>query len=239
MPTQQIQPTMKTKTNPVLLTCSALLALCLTANVITSANAASSEVYGNLGTVADSTTSNTVGYLNSTQSNQSQAQGFSLGLSDYNLTSLELGLGSTGSPAPLVQIFSNISGAPGSALATFSLSAGPVSAINIYNFTGSFTAAKNTSYWVVLSNTNSASLESYEWYSNDAFTSPTGQNASGISYLGTKESDNGGSWNSTLPSVSIRVSGTAIPEPSALALLGLGTVGLGIVRLVARRRREG
>ena len=29
----------------------------------------------------------------------------------------------------------------------------------------------------------------------------------------------------------------AIPEPSSLALLGLGVVGLGVVGLVARRRK--
>jgi len=227
---------MKTKTN--FLSCSALVALSLGAIVITSVNAAPAVVYGNLGSIEFSTTSNTVGYLNYYQSNQFQAQGFTLGgSSDYNVTSLALGLGSTGSPAPLVRIFSNISGAPGSALATFSLSGGPVSAKDIYNFTGSFTAAKSTSYWVVLSNNNSASQESYEWHSNDAFTSPTGQNGSGISYLGTKESDNGGAWQSTLPSLSIAVTAEAVPEPSALALLGFGAVGLGIARFVARGRR--
>jgi len=228
------------KTYATLFSCSALVALCLSTIAITSANAAPAVVYGNLGTINSTTTSNTVGYLSPSQINQFQAQGFTLGgSSDYNVTSLALGLGSPGSPAPLVRIFSNNSGAPDSALATFSITAGPVSAKDIYNFTGSFTAVKNTSYWVVLTNTNSASLESYEWYTNDAFTSPTGQNGSGISYLATKESNNGGAWTNALPSLSIGVTAEAVPEPSALALLGFGAVGLGIARHVARRRRVG
>ena len=227
------------KTNATFLSCSALFAFCLNAFVITSANAAPDLVYGN-GPVQVSTTSNTVGYLSLSQSNQFQAQGFTLGgSSDYNVTSLAFGLGSTGDPAPLARIFSNISGAPGSALATFSLSVGPVSAKGFYNFTGSYLAVKDTSYWVVLSDNDSALQESYEWYWNDAYTTPSGQNGSGISYLGTKESDNGGVWQATGPGPSIGVTAEAIPEPSALALLGFGAVGLGIARLVARGRRVG
>jgi len=221
---------MKTRIN-TLLTCAALSALCFNAS-ITSANAGTAYIYSNLGSVSSTTTSNTVGYLSLAQSNHLQAQGFTMGSSDYELTSLAFGLGSSDIPAPLVQIFGNNAGTPGSPLATFSPS-GSVSAKTLYTFTGSFAAQKNTSYWVVLSNTNSASQASFEWYSNDTFTQPTGTPASGITYLGTKESDNGGNWNSTLPFLSIGINGTAVPEPSALALLGLGAVGL-----VARRRRS-
>jgi hypothetical protein len=177
--------------------------------------------------------------LSNAQSNQFNAQGFTLGADyDYDLTSLEFGLGSTGSPAPSVQIFSNNAGAPGSALATFLLSpAGSVASKSIYTFTGSFAAQKNTSYWVVLSNANSAQQESFEWYSNDAFTSPTGLNDSGIAYLGTKDSNGGVSWNDTLPSLAIQVTGTAItavPEPGS----ALGTVGLVAGGLFLRRRKK-
>lgn len=163
-----------------------------------------------------------------------------MGSSDFEIDSIEFGFGSSGSPSPLVEIYGSAlngngdSVPSGAALSTFSLSAaGAVSAKAIYTFGGSFTASKNTAYWVVVSNSNSAELESFEWYSNDSFTQPSQMNASGITYLGTRERDGiAGSWNGTLPSLSIRVSGSAVPEPSALALLGLGTVGF-----FARRRR--
>jgi hypothetical protein len=117
-----------------------------------------------------------------------------------------------------------------------------ISSKQVYSFTGSFVAQQNTSYWVVLSNANSASYESYEWYSNDAFTQPSQNNASGVSYLGTKESDNGGTWNSTLPSLSIAIyaesTTTAVPEidPSSYgSALALVAGSLGLLERRARR----
>jgi hypothetical protein len=178
------------------------------------------------------------------QQNQFQSQGFSvgnqLGSSDWDIQEIQVGLGSTGSPSPVVGIYSDfasINGAvPGSLLATFT-GTSAVSAKGIYTFTGSFTALQNTSYWVVLSNANSASQESYEWYSNDAFTQPTQQNASNVTYLGTKERDGlAGTWNSTLPSLSISVNAVAVPEPPTYALaMVAGVLGAGAA---ARRRSK-
>jgi len=214
---------------------ASLLMLCLKVS-LTSADASSTVLYGNFGTINTTTTSNTVGYLSSGQANQFQAQGFTMGSTDFELSTLEFGLGSSGSPAPQVQIYGDNAGVPDSALASFTLASGPVSSKGIYNFNGSFVAQKNTSYWAVVSNTNSASLESFEWYSNDTFSTPSGKNASGIAYLGTIERNNvGGSWSNALPMLSIGISGTAaVPEPSAMALFGLATVGF-----AARRRRVG
>ncbi len=212
--------------------------------VATAEAAPLTNIYGNLGTVNASTTSNTVGYLSLSQPNQFQAQGFTVGnqvgSSAWDIQEIQVGLGSAGSPSPVVEIYSDfasINGAvPGSLLATFT-GTSAVSTKGIYTFTGSFTALQNTSYWVVLSNSNSASQESYEWYSNDAFTQPTQQNASNVTYLGTKERDGlAGTWNSTLPSLSIGVNAVAVPEPPTYALaMVAGVLGAGAA---ARRRSK-
>ena len=196
-------------------------------------------IYGNLGTVNASTTSNTVGYLSLSQPNQFQAQGFTVGnqvgSSAWDIQEIQVGLGSSGAPSPVVGIYSS-SPAPASLLATFTGTTS-VSTKGLYTFTGSFTALQNTSYWVVLSNANSASLESYEWYTNDAFTTPTQQNASNVNYLATLERNGEeGSWTNAIPSLSISVSAVAVPEPRTYALaMVAGVLGAGAV---ARRRSK-
>jgi len=216
---------------------------------LSTAHAVAIDIYGNLGSVSTTTTSNTVGYLSGGsggQPNQSQAQGFSVGPqvgnSAWGIQSIDVGLGSSGSPLPVMQIYSDVSGAPGSALATLTTSS-IVSTKQVYSFTGSFVALQNTSYWVVLSNANSGSLESYEWYTNDAFTAPSTQNASGVSYLGTKESNDGGPWTDTVPQLSIMVYASstqtrAVPEidPTSLgSVLALMAGSLGLLERRARR----
>ena len=217
------------------------LAVAAVVFAVTTAEAAPlTNIYGNLGTVNASTTSNTVGYLSSSQQNQFQAQGFTvgnqLGSSDWDIQEIQVGLGSSGAPSPVVSIYSNGGFDPNSLLATFSGTT-PVSTKGLYTFTGSFTALQNTSYWVVLSNANSASQESYEWYTNDAFTTPSEQNASNVNYLATLERNGEeGSWTNAIPSLSISVSAVAVPEPPTYALaMVAGVLGAGAA---ARRRSK-
>ena len=220
-----------------LMRCAWTVVVALGGLTLSTAHAAPLDVYGNLGAVNVTTTSNTVGYLSLSQTNQYQAQGFSVGPqvgnSAWNIQKIDVGLGSSGSPSPVMQIYSNASGTPGSVLSSFTTSS-TVSSKQVYSFTGSFVAQQNTSYWVVLSNANSASQESYEWYTNNTFSTPTTNLASGISYLGTKESNNLAPWADTIPSLSIALYATstpAVPEidpssfGSALALLA-GSLGL-------------
>jgi hypothetical protein len=223
--------------------CLAIAAVVFT--VATAEAAPLVNIYGNLGTVNASTTSNTVGYLSPSQQNEFQSQGFSVGnqvgSSAWDIQVIQVGLGSSGSPSPVVGIYSDFASingpVPGNPLATFT-GTSAVSSKGIYTFTGSFTALENTSYWVVLANANSASQQSYEWYSNDAFSQPTQQNASNVNYLGTKQRDGlSGTWNSTLPSLSIGIkAAVAVPEPPTYALaMVAGVLGAGAA---ARRRSK-
>ena len=223
--------------------CLAIAAVVFT--VATAEAAPLVNIYGNLGTVNASTTSNTVGYLSPSQQNEFQSQGFSVGnqvgSSAWDIQEIQVGLGSSGSPSPVVGIYSDFASingpVPGNLLATFT-GTSAVSSKAIYTFTGSFTALENTSYWVVLANANSASQQSYEWYSNDAFSQPTQQNASNVTYLGTKQRDGlSGTWNSTLPSLSIGIkAAVAVPEPPTYALaMVAGVLGAGAA---ARRRSK-
>ena len=213
---------------------------------LSTAHAVAIEIYGNLGSVSTSTTSNKVGLLSQSQPNQFQAQGFSVGPqvgdSAWGIESIDVGLASDSSPLPVMQIYSDVSGAPGSALATFTTSS-VVSTKQVYSFTGSFVALQNTSYWVVLSDANALSGQSYDWYTNDASTTPSMQNASGVSYLGTKESNDGGPWTDTVPQLSIMVYASstqtrAVPEidPTSLgSVLALMAGSLGLLERRARR----
>ena len=216
------------------------LAVILVGSAINMVNAGVvTEIYGNLGSVETTSTSNTVGYLSFGLPNQFQSQGFSVGGSAWTIETIEVGLVGMVSPSPVVQIFSDLQASPGSALATFT-STSALSVKQIYSFTGSFAAQASTNYWVVLSNLNSESMESYEWYTDDSFSNPTGKNSSGLSYLGTKESNNGGQWTNTIDSLSIRLSGStssappAVPEPSMMVI---GTL-FGLGGLMAKRRRK-
>ena len=219
--------------------CLAIAAVVLAVATAEAAPSSPINIYGNLGTVNASTTSNTVGYLSLAQPNQFQAQGFSVGSqvgsSAWDIQEIQVGLGSSGAPSPVVGIYSS-SPAPDSLLATFTGTTS-VSTKGLYTFTGSFTALQNTSYWVVLSNANSASLESYEWYSNDAFTQPTQQNASNVNYLATLERNGEvGTWTNMLPSLSIGINAVAVPEPPTYALaMVAGVLGAGAA---ARRRSK-
>ena len=86
--------------------CLAIAAVVFT--VATAEAASLVNIYGNLGTVNASTTSNTVGYLSLSQPNQFQAQGFSvgnqLGSSAWDIQQIQVGVGGSRPAVGLVVV---------------------------------------------------------------------------------------------------------------------------------------
>ena len=217
---------------------AALAALTL---ATTAAQAASFALYGNLGDVNTSIFSGTAGYVYALMPDESLAQGFSVsGTSAWAIDSVTLGLGSTGTPDVKIELFSSSSGAPGTSLGSFNNPRG-VDPKALYTFTagtGTFNLSPGSSYWIVAHNLNSPSQQSYEWYLENSFTTPSEKSSSGLSYLGTKQGSGLATWNDTLPSLSISISGSAVsavPEPAEYA--AVTGLALGVFALVQRRRQ--
>jgi hypothetical protein len=88
----------------------------------------------------------------------------------------------------------------------------------------------------VLGDANAPSQSSFEWFLEDTLATPTGRNASGITYLGTKaQSFSAGPWSDTISGLSMKVNGVAaVPEPSTYAFLSM--TGLLAAGTAARRK---
>lgn len=198
------------------------------------------DVFSNLGT-PDSSSNAAIGYNSISNFNVIYAQGFTTGTSLYVLNSVDLPLAVTGAGngSPLLQIYSDNAGNPGTALsATFN---NPTfGAQTVYNLSLStpFALAASTSYWLVLSDTTAASQTKFNWYYSDTFSAPTGRNGSGLTHLAAARSLNGGTvWttNNTFAQTGITLNATAVPEPGTYIL---GVISTGIMAAIARHRRR-
>lgn len=200
-------------------------------------------VYSNIATSADvdgSLTARPVGFSNVSNPNLMYAQGFTSGTANLDVQSILVGLGAdTPVSSAQVRLFSNtiVSGSnlPDAPIATFT---GTTAVENTaaYLFTGSFTLQPSTPYWVVVSDAAAGSESSFSYYDVESDAQPTG--TSGYSYLATRRSsDGGGTWLNFAAGDALSVSITAVPEPGAYALAGIGLVTAGLMRW--RRRRAG
>jgi hypothetical protein len=136
------------------------------------------------------------------------------------------------SSVPVVQIYSNASGVPGSVLAT--LDAPPVVVgPGTFRFTpsSSFTLDPSTTYWAVVWN-NATVANSFQWFASSPSQVPTGL-ATNAGYRFSNGPPPPTGTSTTLNSY--EVGGTVIPEPvsAATALLGIGAVAF-----LSRRRRS-
>jgi hypothetical protein len=194
--------------------------------------------------VTDSGASNLVGFSNISNPNLKYAQGFtSTGTAGLEVTTIVLGLSAnTPVSSAQVQIFNNttVSGTavPGSALATFTLTGTTaVFDTDTYAFTGSYTLAPSTDYWVVVSDTAAASNSSFNFVSVDTGNSPTG--SWGYSWTAARRARDGVTWITSGAPTAGAIQVVAVPEPESLALLGLGTATVASGLLRRRRRSKG
>lgn len=193
-------------------------------------------VFGNLGASGTGLISNSGSDIVSGTLPYSAAVGFSTGSSGASvlkLDSITLGLfyDNFASQSFSLNVHADNAGAPGSVLFTSS----PVSigAKSAYTFSFGFPQmSASTTYWVV----PDAGLF---WYSSSPSVAPTAQNGSAYTAAGTIAStDNRATWTAS-PEVNFySLSVQAVPEPSAFALVAVGTatVALGYRR---RGRRAG
>ncbi|KAB2640551.1 MAG: PEP-CTERM sorting domain-containing protein [Verrucomicrobia bacterium] len=161
---------------------------------------------------------------------------FSTGSTAYSLNSIELAIASDVTETGSFTLSLYSGGTPsGTAIASQTFSGisftGTATALT-ENLSDGFSVAANSNYTLLFQTSVSQGRMS---------TTTTGDilsgGTSGLTYLGRKYSPNGVNWIGPWTTVTpyMQLTGTAaIPEPSALALLGLGTLGL-----VARRRRVG
>ena len=163
-------------------------------------------------------------------STSSVYQSFTTGSSGANIYEISLFFGSIRSSAIEVSLNADAGGTPGSALASSSFTYYPGSPVSFQanTFKGSYSVAANSTYWVKLGATGD-SLTNYETITaNTAETGLAGWSIGNSHVYGSSLRTYAGN------PIRMEIKGTAVPEPSAACLLGLG---LGALALVRRKSR--
>jgi hypothetical protein len=173
----------------------------------------------------------TVNGTSNTASNQTLANSFTTGASATNLSSVTLFMANnTGGSGFAVNLYSDGSGAPGSALESLSGPGAPSTNGN-YNYTSAGTLLNaNSTYWIVAT----SSVDHFGWGQTSS-TTETSSSGWTIGDVGLASTNGGASWITNTSNVQMfSVSTTAIPEPGTYAALA-GVVALGFAAW--RRRR--
>jgi hypothetical protein len=160
----------------------------------------------------------------------SKAGGFTMGSQAFSLDSVDLRLNVANAGSnPLIQIFDSVSGDPTNLLQTLINPTFTLGANSTYTFSAAsaLTLAANTTYWIVASNAASVA-DSYSWMASSPSSVPTGAYATNagyrFSFLPPPPIGASGVLNS------YQVNASSVPESATIALLGLGLVGLVLVR---------
>ena len=163
--------------------------------------------------------------------------GFTTGSSDSVLDSITLDLSAddnSGSGLTLSLYADNGSSMPGSLLETLTGNASPTAG-GLVTYTSSGTAlAANTTYWWVASLTPPGTGV----FATDTTGDSAGTSPEGWTFDTTYQGDGTGYWNNigSTAQFSVDASIGAVPEPSTLALAGMG--GLGLAMMFRRPARN-
>jgi hypothetical protein len=218
---------MRTKTLiPVALACAMLVSVGATAD-------ASVLVFGNLGNPTSITNvSATTTDFGPTATNNSRiaAQGFSTGTAELlQVTSVELALFGTsvGTVDRKIFIYADAGGKP-AALPSFASSTTAIGDVGIYSFSfANAILSAGTNYWIV-----PQFDENVSWYSA-VFPGTLGpyndsDYVAGGGFL-VSDNDISGTWNPGFPTFAMNINAiNPVPEPSSVALAGVGIVVAGL-----------
>jgi hypothetical protein len=156
----------------------------------------------------------------------------------YLLNSVDLALDApyTATNDISIQIFSDSSGHPGSALLTLitpQLTGYPGIFDAIFIAPGAFYLEPNTSYWIVGTNSDPNPYNVVAWVGNFPAVSPTGV----PSYLGSLDNVGGSGWVSDAPA-GLSIDATAVPELSSALLFLSGVLFVAVLhaRFLMRRK---
>ena len=153
---------------------------------------------------------------------------------DYTLNTVDLLMNSAaGNPGDFeASIYSGVAGgAPNTFLGSLSGSDNPsVGGVHSYTASG-ITLTGGVGYFVVVTSATPLAQGAYDWSASDSFT----QNGSWVINHQYATSSDGSAWQVSARDEAFQMAlyATVVPEPTSLALLGLGSLAL----VMVRRRR--